>query len=286
MSGNVLKITGGVLCLQLVAFNNLYAGLSDQGSSFTLAPSVSQFSYSEPGYMEDTGVMYGLTASYSWRGENLGPIEMIKAEATALWGGVDYSSFGAGSIHGIPDSIIETRFLFGTNLFRQGQTVFTPYVGLGYRRLTDKSEGLVSTTGAFGYDRQSNYYYSPIGIEISSNLETGLTVGGILEYDFFVDGTQVTSVPRDMLTNGAAVSGNFTNDQNHGYGLRASLKILKNISNACRLVFEPYYRYWNIKVSKPDSIVKTETGNLQKIITVVEPGNNSSEYGIKVGVEF
>ena len=91
MSGNVLKITGGVLCLQLVAFNNLYAGLSDQGSSFTLAPSVSQFSYSEPGYMEDTGVMYGLTASYSWRGENLGPIEMIKAEATALWGGVDYS---------------------------------------------------------------------------------------------------------------------------------------------------------------------------------------------------
>jgi len=61
---------------------------------------------------------------------------------------------------------------------------------------------------------------------------------------------------------------------------------LKNISNACRLVFEPYYRYWNIKVSKTDSIVKTETGNLNKIITVVEPANNSSEYGIKVGVEF
>lgn len=236
--------------------------------------------------MENNGVMYGLSASYCWRGENLGPIGMIKAEVEALWGSVDYFSFNSGSINSIPDAMIETRAMLGTNLFREGRRVITPYAGLGYRRLTDNSDGMISTVGALGYDRQANYSYAPIGIEISSALDGGWSIGGTLEYDFFFSGTQITSIPKDMLVNGSTVSSNFTNDQNKGYGLRASANIKKKISTACNLVFAPYLRYWNINVSKSSSIVDTDVLNNTKTITVVEPANLSTEYGVKVAVEF
>jgi len=286
MSCNVTKAIGSIILMQLIAFYNLHAASYVQGLSFALAPSLSQFTYQEPGYMEDKGVMYGLTASYTWRGEKLGPVEMIKAEIAASWSSVDYTSINSGSINGIPDSMIETRALMGTNLFPESRTVITPYAGLGYRRLTDKSEGMISTSGAFGYDRQANYYYSPVGIEISSDFEKGWSLGGLLEYDFFINGTQITSIPQDMRNNGSTVSSNFTNAQHGGYGLRASLKIKKKIDNAYAIVFEPYYRYWNIKVSNPDSVVITDSQLNQKTITVVEPANNSSESGIKVELNF
>jgi hypothetical protein len=180
----------------------------------------------------------------------------------------------------------EARILIGRNLSEAGQKLITPYLGLGYRRLSDKSEGMISTSGAYGYDRQANYYYYPLGIEISSSLEKGWMIEGMLEYDFFFYGTQITFIPRDMHSNGVAGSNQFNNDQRDGYGLRTSLKVMKRINDTYCFLFEPYCRYWNIKQSRTDSITVTDSENKQKIITVVEPVNNSTEYGIKVGLIF
>ena len=286
MTRKGIKKTACVLCLQLLVFGNLHASPLAQGTAFEIGPSVSHITYNEPGYMEDTGFMYGVAASCTWYGEHFGPIQMIKGEGQMTWGQMDYTSNATGSIHGTPDAMFETRVLLGTHLSSEGTTVITPYAGLGYRRLTDKSEGMISTLGAYGYDRESNYYYSPIGIEISSDLERGWSIGAQLEYDYFINGTQITSIPQDMRNNGSTLSNNFTNDQNEGYGLRASIKIIKKIGNAYRLLFEPFCRYWNIKESKPDSIIVTDAAHVQKTVTVVEPANNSTEYGIKVGLEF
>lgn len=286
MFNNLMIRVLSVLCLQLVTFSTLFAESSIQGASFEIGPSLSHIAYKEPGYMEDKGFMYGMSASYSLRKENLGPVSMIKAEVQATWGSINYSSVSTGSIHATPDSMIEGRVLLGTNLHSADQTLVTPYAGLGYRKLTDKSEGMISSSGAFGYDREANYRYAPVGIEFTSSLETGWIIGGMLEYDFFFDGTQITSIPRDMRSNGVTVSNQFTNDQRDGYGFRTSLKIMKRISDTYCLVFEPYCRYWNIKESRPDSIIVTDAETKQKTITVVEPSNNSTEYGIMIGLRF
>lgn len=142
--------------------------------------------------------------------------------------------------------------------------MFTPYAGLGYRRLTDNSEGMISSLGKLGYNRQSNYYYSPIGIEISSDLEKGWSIGGSLEYDLLWHGTQITA-------------GYIFNDQKKGYGARAAAKISKHLDNSAILSFEPFVRYWNIDVS--EMVVSGAYG-------VVEPKNNSTEYGIRIALEF
>jgi hypothetical protein len=236
--------------------------------------------------MEDKGVMYGLTASYLRRVDSHVPIKMIKAEVQASWGLVDYTSVTTGYINGTPDSMIESRVLIGSNLFSVDPTMINYYVGLGYRRLTDKSEGMVSTSGFYGYDRESNYYYLPIGIELSSSFDNSWMIGGLLEYDLFIDGTQITSIPKDMKIYGVSASKQFTNDQKDGYGLRVSLQMMKRINNAYCLLFEPYCRYWHIKASKPDSITIIDSNINQRTISVVEPANTSTEYGIKAGLIF
>ena len=263
MTGTISKTIVCILSLQCCVCATLYAAPFDKVNSFAIGPSLLQRSYEEPGLMEDKGVMYGLSASYLWHGDALGPIGMMKVESEATWGSVDYSSSHSGTMKGVPDSMFETRVLLGTYFPREGSTVFTPYAGLGYRRLTDNSEGMISSSGGSGYSRQSNYYYSPIGIEISSNLEKGWSIAGSLEYDLLWHGTQVTS-------------GSIYNDQKSGYGIRAAAKIRKQI-DASFLSFEPFIRYWNIDAS--DMFVSGIYG-------VVEPKNNTTEYGVRIALEF
>lgn len=264
MTRTISKTIVCILSLQICVCTTLHAAPSDKVNSFAIGPSLSQITYKEPGYMEDKGVMYGLSSSYLWHGDALGPIGMIKVESEATWGSVDYSSNSSGSIKGVPDSMFETRLLLGTNFPREGSTVFTPYAGLGYRRLTDNSEGMISSLGKLGYSRLSNYYYSPIGIDISSDLKKGWSIGGSLEYDHLWHGTQVTG-------------GYIFNDQKKGYGVRAAAKIRKQLDNSSILSFEPFIRYWNIDVSE-----MVVSGSY----LVVEPKNNSTEYGIRIALEF
>jgi len=272
--------------LLLFAFGTLYAESSIEATSFEIEPTISHITYKEPGYMEDRGSMYGLAVSYSLRKEYLAPISMMKAEVQATWGPINYSSVSTGAIKNTPDAMIDARILIGKNLSDAGQKLVTPYAGLGYRRLSDKSEGMISSSGAYGYDREANYYYFPVGIELSSSFDNSWMIGGLLEYDLFIAGTQITLIPKDMRINGVTSSNQFTNDQKDGYGFRVSLQIMRRINNAYCLSFEPYCRYWNIKTSKADSIIVTDSDNKKKTISVVEPANTSTEYGIKAGLRF
>ena len=62
----------------------------------------------------------------------------------------------------------------------------TPYLGAGYRYLFNEGSGRRTTTGHFGYDREANYYYSPIGVAIQSRRNPCITqwlYGAKFEYD-------------------------------------------------------------------------------------------------------
>jgi len=166
----------------------------------------------------------------------------------------------------IDDYLWELRGLAGYDFsLSETSTIITPYIGVGYRYLNDDMSGMTTTTGDAGYERESNYFYSPIGIEVTVNSENGWSIGGAFEYDHFWWGKQKSNM--------GSVPGyyNIENDQEKGYGLRGSIK-LKKKNEIIDFKIEPFIRYWNIEDSE---ITADPEGRLW-----IEPENHSIEYGL------
>lgn len=213
--------------------------------------------YEEPDVMNNKGMMYGAALGYTYH-DNV----MAKAQLLIAYGEVNYDSNRTGSINSIPDNHWEIRGLLGYDFAVDPTFYITPYIGLGYRYLGDDSSGKISTTGHSGYKRESNYYYSPVGIELIKILQEGWTIAANAEFDYLWYGKQ-KSYPAGIEIN---------NQQNQGYGIRTSLKVEKKITNAA-IVFEPFIRYWDIGQSEIDFIF-------------VEPKNKTTEYGALIGLKF
>jgi hypothetical protein len=244
--------------------------------TFTVEPQISYITYKEP-VMKETGVFYGLMGSYTYRGELFTGAEnaMLKAEGRLSFGRVDYdgqlSNGTPYKIDGINDLLFETRGLAGYDFNVFSSTTITPFTGLGYRFLSDN----LSTDPA-GYRRFANYLYSPIGFETKTPFGDGWSAGVNLEYDMFWFGRQYS-----YLSDFNSSYDDLTNDQDKGYGIRASFKVAKQSADF-NLSVEPYLIYWDIDKSKVSNV--TVSG------TVVgygyEPENTSTEIGAKVGFEF
>lgn len=242
-------------------------GMPLRRNTFELAPEISYRVYKEPdANVKIKGIMYGLVGSYTYHDKI-----MWKVEGIANWGQVDYSSDLSGQADNITDYMLEIRFLAGYDFVISRTSVITPYIGIGYRYLNDDGSGKTSTKGDRGYERESNYIYSPIGIEIITNLGNNWSIGEIVEFDYFWWGKQKThfsDVSPDLP--------DVENRQTDGYGLRGSITIEKKYKE---VAFEggPFVRYWNIKRSDNEYFGP---------IYVYEPDNNSTEVGIKFGVRF
>ena len=253
--------------LILVAALSFVAPAFAQKHSLELGTETSYIKYEEPGVMKETGSMYGIVGSYTYRGPlvNL-PKCMLKVEGKTAWGWLDYTSPISGSMKDISDWLLEVRGLAGYDFSVKTFTI-TPYLGVGYRYLNDDSSGKYSSLGALGYERESNYIYSPVGLEITTDLKNNWLIGATAEYDIFWRGIQKShfdwaGFPELVLEN----------KQHQGYGLRGSVKVQKK-GEKLDLIVEPYVRYWNIKQSEMSLIG-------------YEPKNNSTEVGLKLAVKF
>lgn len=227
--------------------------------SFEIGPEASFIQYVEPDVMKETGYMVGAAGSYAYH-NNL----MLKAEGKASYGMVYYEN--SGTIDNIPNYMFEGRLMGGFDFPVLEASIVTPYIGVGYRYLVDDAGGKVSSTGAGGYKRESNYYYSPIGIETLTSLKNEWYVGIVLEYDHFWKGRQVSHIG-DVNPS----VGTIKNDQNDGYGLRGSIRFKKEGNFS--YVLEPFARYWNIDDS-------------EVVDTWIEPKNHSTEVGLKFIFSF
>ena len=230
-----------------------------------IGPEISYIEYREPDIMSEKGLMYGIDAAYSYHNG-----VMIKVVGRFSYGQVDYQN--SVTFNNIDDIIFEIRALGGYDFKLSKSFTMTPFIGLGYRYLRDDMAGRTSSTGANGYLRESNYYYSPIGIEAVNVFNNGWSVGAIIEYDYFWKGKQ-----KSNFSTADAGYNDVENDQNSGYGLRGSIMIKKQTA---RLFFaiEPFIRYWNIDQS--------EIQNLTDYKTVLEPKNESTEIGVKFTIGF
>jgi hypothetical protein len=246
--------------------------------------------YEEPDIMKEKGWMTGVFGVYTLRMQDNQPVgslaeflshygdnKMFRVDGKFSYGEVDYDSNGTGSIDSIEDFMFETRATAGYDFPVLQTTTITPYTGLGYRYLNDDSSGKTSTTGHVGYERESNYFYLPLGLETQTKLAQGGWSWGLsFEYDLFLNGKQ-----KSHLEDVSPLLNTLDNDQDSGFGLRGSLRLLKEFQNVEWLI-EPFFRYWSIEDSEVGTIVCGGT----PCALGFEPENESREYGIKLGASF
>ncbi len=253
------------------------AGPGEQSAPFfdrhgwAVGAEVYTVTYEEPGLMEQTGVMAGLAGSYAYHDG-----WMLRAELRLAQGKVDYTSRNTGSMSDIDDALIETRVLVGYDVMMSDFGAVTFFSGFGYRYLEDDSAGRTTTTGHWGYGRESNYFYSPIGIESVSRLAEKWRLSFLLEYDYFWKGRQ-----ESYLSDVNPAYGDVTSNQNSGYGIRAALGVEHMFSWGI-LSFTPFVRYWDIG----DSEVNTVSFAGSIIGIGWEPKNTTLETGLTVSCSF
>ncbi|MFA4991487.1 MAG: hypothetical protein WC569_02790 [Candidatus Omnitrophota bacterium] len=254
----------------------------EESCVFDFGTEISNIKYEEPGVMKEEGVMYGIAASYTYRNAY-----MLRADGRYASGQVDYKN--SGTLNDIDDYILELRGLVGYDLSKNKTKTFTPYAGFGYRYLLDDQGGMTTSTGAKGYDRESNYFYSPIGIETTNSFNNGWTMGATLEYDYFWKGKQKSYLSDARLYD--PITGYYTyndieNSQDSGYGVRGSMKLEKK-GKKLDFGVEPYIRYWKIKQSDvtADSVI-SEDGLWLITSAFVEPKNESTEVGVRFTLRF
>lgn len=260
-----------LLVVFVIPSTSLYAGQL-QKHIFEIGPEVSYIEYEEPGLMEQKGWMYGIVTSYSYHNKY-----MVKAEGRASFGEVDYSSPISGTLDNIEDYIIELRAVGGYDFPVSEVSFLTAYFGIGYRYLNDDMAGKVSSAGHLGYERESNYFYSPLGFKFIADLKAGWSLGVVTEYDIFWSGQQYSN-----LSDVDPGLNDVRNTQSSGYGLRGSVDLEKRFKTAA-FAIEPFIRYWKINDSRHVGLTYygDPTG-----WEAYEPQNHSTEYGINLLVRF
>ena len=261
-----------IICFMFISTGSVFAeGLPQH--IFKVGPEISYIKYKEPNVMEEKGVMYGISTSYTYHSRQ--NILMLGLEGIFSYGEVDYDGatvIGTPvTIDNIPDYMLEFRGLIGIDLPVKASYI-TVYTGIGYRYLNDDTHEKSSG----GYERESNYLYSPIGLKITAPLGNAWSFGATAEGDIFWDGKQ-----KSHTSDVDSGLNDVENDQDKGYGLRGSVSFQKKLNNLW-IEIEPFIRYWNIKQSDPEVLKFNGT----PLIEVVEPRNHSTQYGVMLLVAF
>ena len=98
--------------------------------------------------------------------------------------------------------------------------------------------------------------------------------------DYDCDGVTATVVLYNYLECIGANVMYYIPEREEGYGLRGSVKLEKRFSKFGIFV-EPFIRYWHIQNSEE---AYAQMGPY--VITIIEPKNETREYGLKIGLTF
>ena len=230
----------------------------------------SSYRYEEPDFMETEGMMYGITYSARYL---FNPRFSVIFDGRYSNGSLDYSSEGTGSLDNMDNLIRDNRLSVGFTSYDNSTAKLTVYAGLGYRNLFNAGENMITTTGAYGYDRESQYIYSPIGVDLKFNLQKGWAITVNAEYDYFWKGKQISSL--------GYLPGydDLTNTQNDGKGMRFALEFSKTFFDNTEFIISPYYRTWEIEDSEFfwDESYRSY---------FYEPANNTKEIGVNVSLKL
>jgi len=254
-----------ITTLLILAFTSLInANDIKEHISYELGPEIYYYRYEEPDIMEQDGVFTGIKGAITYE-KNIS----IKLDGIYAQGKTDYSSYRTGSMNDCNNYMYDIRALIGLprHYYNNDTVIIHRYIGFGYRTLFDESEGQQSTTGHFGYNRKSDYYYMPIGISAKYKIFNRIETHSEIEFDWLLTGIQHSYMgylsPRDY---------DITNYQDFGYGIRISTDFIYQTEKV-NLGFRPFLRYWSINDSDID-------------MGFIEPANNTLEAGLSITAQF
>ncbi len=229
------------------------------------------FNYEEPGVMEEQGLLAGVNVDYRFT-PGTGPV--AGGSFRFCLGSVDYQN--SGTLEDIPDLTFEIRGIAGRANPASNAVTLTAYAGFAYRYLNDDSGGMITSIGAAGYERESNYYYTPLGLEISRELSSGKVLATTIEFDLFFGGKQISH-----LSDVDPGYSDPENEQNGGFGLRAAVE-LRYAAAGRDYAAALFIRHWNIDRSDPEVVYYLGT----PVGYGVEPENRSVEIGLSFAFKF
>ncbi len=257
-------------CMTLVAVFGATSAFATEQTLGTqtgqeLGVSLSSYKYEEPSLdVKNDGIKLGVDYTTTMAVQN---DWFFKVNGRFAYGKVDYT--GSGTSDNNPDYYYEIRPLFGKDHII-GNTVWAPYTGFGFRYLNNDSRRETST-GYWGYQRISHYYYLPIGVSNRFALDNGSVLDSAIEFDYLIRGQQTSK-----LSDVSSDYPDLKNRQDSGYGIKFSSMYRVN-----DFAIGPYIDYWNI--NKSDSVVFSAGGSTY---TGYEPKNTTVEFGIKASMRF
>jgi len=232
------------------------------------------FTYKEPEIgVKDKGKMYGFGAAYTYHHDL-----MFRAELDYYAGKIDYES-GSGRLNDVPHYIVELRWLIGRDYPRYNSPIcdyLTSYTGLGYRYWKDGSGGKVTDLGKYGYDRETTYLYSPLGLETIKRVKNQWFIGAVIEYDLFWVGKN-----KSHLSHIDPSAPDLEFNQDSGDGFRFALKMNKAFDRA-KIGIVSFFHYWDIDQSETIILFDPSSGYW----FFYEPENKTTEFGINLMVQF
>lgn len=243
--------------------------------SFELSQEDYYSSFKEPGNYNKNGAFYGLYGAYSFRPLETEdwPINVFHVDVHGDYGIEDYNYQG-DRLRNVSDYIVEPRVWFGRDFSFGADNTLTPYVGFGYRWFYDRLKNKTDVEDDGGFNIQTQYFYIPVGAQVSVRPADGWRITLDSEYDFLAWG-RVTDYLSDNGFGDPGLS-NITNSVREGYGIQDSIKIIKEGVSVNYFV-EPFVRYWNIKASNTVSVDN---------VPIQENRNHTTEVGARLGVDF
>jgi len=228
---------------------------------------VSSYKYTEPGNMSIKAAKFGFDYSGTYAIGSEWPNRsngwFVRGDLRFATGKGDYSSGLSGTLNDRPDWYYEIRGLVGKD-FYFGDYTLSPYAGLGHRYLFNDLRG-VSSTGAQGYRRESNYSTLPVGVIHKMNLANQAQLLTAVEYSYLVRGRQ-----NAKLSDSNPATQDVSLTQRSGYGLR-----LGTMVRFATWSVGPSLILWRINESDRVNAALTS-----------EPRNNTYEFGVKVVYNF
>ncbi len=290
-------------------FMSVCAFAYDDNNTVYIGFETGSYKYEEP-HMEQTMSLKGrkVCASFEWVGRKIlewtglsdsSDNSFATFEARYMTGDTDYKGYlqrlevVGGEMHinyipfqmnNVPDYYVEGRITVGQSYNFMDVGEIWPYVGFGYRRLSNDTSKIDSATG---YKRVSQYWYIPIGFRLMKESHSGFKISFIGEFDWFIYGEQASRLgpflPPELETN------YIYNNQRRGWGARFGAKVEVPMSKHFGIFVEPYFRMWKIQNSGGASTEVHQVGNelywwYNRYI--VEPFNVTKELGIKAGFYF
>lgn len=232
-------------------------------------------------YEEESGGAWFMTNEGFFGSVGLGytaPLEdgfFLRVAPSVAVGSVDYSSNGTGSIDGTRNYTFTADLLAGKEFTLQSGTIIAASAGLGYRSHWDDKGGEITTTGNWGYDRQSEYLYLPLSLSVSFPAGDDWRVEPAITYKVFLQGTQTSKFSGvDPTCN------DLENDQESGYGVAASLMGHTQWGDT-PVAFGPFYRQWSIGDSELGYFTCGAT-----LYAGIEPENTTIEFGLGFRANF